>query len=98
MLPKLFHGFRSRAWQDRRCLKVKRSTRIALLTLVIFTFGSLLLFSQGKKGQVQDPVCDLWVDKHAELSYTYKGDTYYFCSNRDKDLFKANPPKYLTKK
>jgi len=77
---------------------VKRSIRIALLTLVIFTFGSLLLFSQGKKGQVQDPVCDLWVDKHAELSYTYKGDTYYFCSNRDKDLFKANPPKYLTKK
>jgi YHS domain-containing protein len=77
---------------------VKRSTRILVLTLVVFAFGTLLLFSQGKKGQVQDPVCDLWVDKHAELSYAYKGETYYFCSNRDKDLFKGNPAKYLTKK
>ena len=76
---------------------MKRSTRIVVLTLVVFALSSLLLFSQ-RKGQVQDPVCDLWVDKHAELSYTYKGDTYYFCSNRDKDLFKANPAKYLTKK
>jgi hypothetical protein len=34
--------------------------------------GTVLLFSQGKKGQVQDPVCMLWVDKVAELSATYK--------------------------
>ena len=77
---------------------MKRSTRIGVLILVVLAFGTLLLFSQGKKGQVQDPVCDLWVDKHAELSYSYKGETYYFCSNRDKDLFKGNPAKYLTKK
>jgi len=77
---------------------VKRSTRIAILILVVFALGTLLLFSQGKKGQVQDPVCDLWVDKNAELSHAYKGETYYFCSNRDKDLFKANPAKYVTKK
>jgi YHS domain-containing protein len=77
---------------------VKRSTRIVVLTLVVLTFGALLLFAQGKKGQVQDPVCDLWVDKNAELSHAYKGETYYFCSNRDKDLFKANPAKYVTKK
>ena len=77
---------------------MKRSTRIAILILVVFALGTLLLFSQGKKGQVQDPVCDLWVDKNAELSHAYKGETYYFCSNRDKDLFKANPAKYVTKK
>jgi len=68
------------------------------MTALVFVTGTLLLFSQGKKGQVQDPVCDLWVDKNAELSFAHKGETYYFCSNRDKDLFKANPTKYLSKK
>ena len=78
---------------------MRRSIRIAVLTMAtLFAVGTLLLFSQGKKGQVQDPVCDLWVDKNPELSYVYKGDTYYFCSNRDKDLFKANPAKYPAKK
>lgn len=78
---------------------MKRSIRILVLTTIaILAVGTLVLLSQGKKGQVQDPVCDLWVDKNAELSYTHKGETYYFCSNRDKDLFKANPTKYVTKK
>jgi YHS domain-containing protein len=78
-------------------LKVRRSIRIVVLMAAIFAMGTLLLFSQGKKGQVQDPVCDLWVDKNPDLSYAYKGETYYFCSNRDKDLFKANPAKYPKK-
>lgn len=78
---------------------MKRSIRILVLgILATFALSTLLVFSQGKKGQVQDPVCGLWVDKSAELSYMYKGETYYFCSNRDKDLFKANPAKYLNKK
>ena len=78
---------------------MKRSIRIVILmTAIVFATGTLLLFSQGKKGQVQDPVCDLWVDKNSELSFAHKGETYYFCSNRDKDLFKANPTKYLSKK
>ena len=76
---------------------MNRSIRIAVSTLVILALGTLLVFSQGKKGQVQDPVCKLWVDKVAELSAAYKGETYYFCSNRDRDLFKANPAKYVTK-
>ena len=75
---------------------MNRPIRIAVLTaLVVLVLGSLLVFSQGKKGQVQDPVCKLWVDKAAELSVSYKGETYYFCSNRDKDLFKASPSKYV---
>jgi YHS domain-containing protein len=77
---------------------VKGSIRIVLFALGVLALGTLLVFSQGKKGQVQDPVCGLWVDKNSELSFLHKGETYYFCSNRDKDLFKANPSKYLTKK
>ena len=76
---------------------MKRSTRIAALTaLSVLVLGTLLAFSQ-RKGQVQDPVCDLWVDKVAQLSAEYKGETYYFCSNRDRDLFKVNPSKYIKK-
>ena len=76
---------------------MRRVVRIATLTLVVLVMGAALLFSQGKKGQVQDPVCMLWVDKVAELSATYKGETYYFCSKRDKDFFKDNPAKYVKK-
>ena len=77
---------------------MKRSIRMVLTTLAILAMGTLLVLAQGKKGQVQDPVCGLWVDKNSELSFVHKGETYYFCSNRDKDFFKANPSKYLTKK
>lgn len=77
---------------------MKRSIRILVLTaMAVLAIGTLLVFSQGKKGQVQDPVCGLWVDKVAELSVSYKSETYYFCSNRDRDLFKANPSKYVKK-
>lgn len=78
---------------------MNRSLRILVFTaMAILAVGTLFVYSQGKKGQVQDPVCGLWVDKNADLSYTYKGETYYFCSNRDKDLYKANPAKYPPKK
>ena len=78
--------------------KVTRLVRIAAFMLIAVLFiGTLLLYSQGKKGQVQDPVCTLWVDKVADLSVSYKGETYYFCSKRDKDLFKGDPSKYVKK-
>jgi YHS domain-containing protein len=92
--PPVFSG---RVAESRRQLKVKRSIRItALLAMAVLLLGTMLALSQ-KKGQVQDPVCNLWVDKVAELSAEYKGETYYFCSKRDKDLFKANPSKYIKK-
>lgn len=78
---------------------MKRFIRILFLTVaIVLAVGTVFVFSQGKKGQVQDPVCELWVDKTKELSYTFKGETYYFCSSRDMTLFKENPVKYLPKK
>jgi YHS domain-containing protein len=78
---------------------VNRAMRILILTAALtFAVGTVFLFSQGKKGQVQDPVCQLWVDKSKDLSYTHKGETYYFCSAKDMNLFKENPAKYLPKK
>ena len=78
---------------------MKRSARVLFLAAILtLAVGTALLYSQGKKGQVQDPVCTLWVDKTPGLSVTHKGETYYFCSNKDKNLFKENPTKYLPKK
>jgi YHS domain-containing protein len=76
---------------------VKRFVRIAALAVAFLVMGTVMLFSQGRKGQAQDPVCLLWVDKVAELSVSYKSETYYFCSKKDKDLFKENPSKYVKK-
>ena len=81
----------------QRSFIVKRSIRILVFTVMAILAAGVFVYSQGKKGQVQDPVCGLWVDKNPDLSYTYKGETYYFCSNRDKDLYKANPAKYPKK-
>jgi YHS domain-containing protein len=60
--------------------------------LSIFTFGQ---GHQGKPERERDPVCGLPVEKNRELSATYRGHTYYFCSNRDRDTFKTNPQKYV---
>ena len=75
---------------------MNRVVRLLFLTIII-TLAVGTGFSQ-KKGQVQDPVCKLWVDKDKDLSYTYKGETYYFCSGTDMKTFKDNPAKYVPKK
>jgi YHS domain-containing protein len=75
-----------------------RTLRILFLTAIMtLAVGTGFVFSQ-RKGQVQDPVCDLWVDKSKDLSHTYKNETYYFCSSTDMKKFKDNPAKYVPKK
>ena len=44
-----------------------------------------------------DPVCGMAVTKEgAAGSYSFKGKTYYFCSNACRDNFVKNPDKYLS--
>jgi YHS domain-containing protein len=45
--------------------------------------------------KVTDPVCGIRVDKDPQLSSIYKGHTFYFCSNRDRETFRQNPAKYV---
>ena len=71
---------------------------LALLFVIAIAAVSTNIYSQGKKERAIDPVCGLTVDKNPELSATYKGDTFYFCSNRDLNVFKQNPEKYPKKK
>jgi TonB family protein len=58
--------------------------------------------------QATDPVCGkkvargkiLEIDEdriRAEVTYTYKGKTYFFCSNECLEKFKKNPEKYIKK-
>ena len=77
---------------------MKRALQVLFLTTIMTVAVGPGLMASQKKGQVQDPVCKLWVDKSKDLSYTYKGETYYFCSGTDMKSFKDNPAKYLPKK
>ena len=79
---------------------MKRRTLALVLILVVLT-ASVSGFAQAKKAEkpekAKDPVCGLMVDKNPNLSTTYKGETYYFCSKTDLDEFKKNPEKYVKK-
>ncbi len=48
--------------------------------------------------EVKDVVCGM-VKPVGEMKFksNYKGKTYYFCSEVDKDLFDANPDKWSVK-
>jgi YHS domain-containing protein len=77
---------------------MKQALRLLFLTAIITLAVATGFMAAQKKGQVQDPVCKLWVDKNKDLSYTHKDETYYFCSATDMKSFKDNPAKYLPKK
>lgn len=47
--------------------------------------------------ETTDPVCGMKVDPAKALKITYKGKDYYFCSERDRDLFLKNAEQYLKK-
>lgn len=73
----------------------------ALILIVVIALVVTTAFGQAKKAEkaekVKDPVCGIMVEKNPELSYTYKGETYYFCSKADAEKFKQMPEKYVKK-
>jgi YHS domain-containing protein len=42
-----------------------------------------------------DPVCGMETGGDENLSFTYKGTKYYFCSPEDMEKFKGDPAKYV---
>lgn len=48
--------------------------------------------------KITDPVCGMEVDKANAPTATFKGQTYYFCSEDDKAKFLKNPEQYAAKK
>jgi P-type Cu+ transporter len=46
----------------------------------------------------RDYVCGMEVDPNtAAASFEYMDDTYYFCSERCRDKFEADPEKYVSR-
>ncbi len=44
----------------------------------------------------KDPVCGMEIDeKKASATVTYKGTTYYFCSQECKASFQKSPDRYV---
>jgi YHS domain-containing protein len=73
----------------------------SLMVVFILLLGLSLGYGQQKRPRpekVRDVVCGLMVEKNPELSAAYKGQTYYFCTKRDRDEFKKNPQKYVKDK
>jgi YHS domain-containing protein len=74
----------------------KQRLIIAFISVFIFC---LLVSGQEKKlrprpEKARDPVCGLMVEKDPNLSAEYRGKTFYFCSNADRNKFLKNPQKY----
>jgi YHS domain-containing protein len=44
--------------------------------------------------KAKDPVCGMMVDRSTARSETFKGTTYYFCSQECQDKFDRSPDKY----
>jgi len=80
---------------------MKRTITILLVVTALIAVSSSVYSqtntSAQKPQKAIDPVCGLTVDKLPELSYTYKGETYYFCSKADLIKFKETPDKYVKK-
>jgi YHS domain-containing protein len=74
---------------------------IPAIVLVVVLAVSMSAVAQSKRAEkaekAKDPVCGIMVDKNPALSYTYKGETYYFCSKADQEKFKEAPDKYAKK-
>ena len=67
--------------------------------LLICAVAAVAVVAYGQQTQkAKDPVCGLEVEKNPSLSYTYKGETYYFCLNKDLETFKKSPEEYVGKK
>lgn len=49
------------------------------------------------KGKTIDPVCGEEVDPNTEFRAGFKGETYNFCSEKDKKEFQGHPEVYIRK-
>ena len=76
-----------------------RKTIVLLALSVALAFSeSALAQKKAVKEKAKDPVCGLTVDKDPKLSHRHDGETHYFCSRADIEIFKKDPAKYTKKK
>ena len=65
------------------------------LNIVFFGVAAALFALTLRRG-ASDPVCGMTVDRHAgKPTATYRGQTYYFCSDGCRAKFEADPERYV---
>ena len=47
--------------------------------------------------RVKDPVCGMTIDSENAVYSTLMGSMYYFCSQDCRDVFEANPSRYVSR-
>jgi YHS domain-containing protein len=80
-----------------------KNRRRLLISFAVLLGFSMLVLGQAKQSntrpeKARDPICGIMVEKDPQLAAEYKGKTYYFCSNADREKFKQNPQKYVKDK
>jgi YHS domain-containing protein len=61
--------------------------------------GTIMRKSKTLSHTFIDPVCLMQVDPSSKnIMFTHQMHTYYFCAEKCRDIFKANPGKYLESK
>jgi YHS domain-containing protein len=72
--------------------------RLILILVVLIAIAGISGSAQPQKcnGAI-DPVCGLCVERNPKLSVAYKGETYYFCTDRDANTFRKNPAEWVKK-
>ena len=89
-------GNASKFWLGPWVLVMKKRVLIIIgVVLLILAVAAAAQNKAPKPEKARDPVCGLMVEKNPDLSAAYQGETYYFCTKRDRDEFKSNPQKYV---
>jgi YHS domain-containing protein len=94
----LKNGFHH-SWQVIWFLIPMKNRRQVLTTLLALLGLSVPTFGQGRNNRperARDPVCGISVEKDPRLSTDYRGRTYFFCSNADREKFRQNPQKFVS--
>jgi uncharacterized membrane protein YraQ (UPF0718 family)/YHS domain-containing protein len=68
--------------------------KLVLNSLGLVAFGALMYLTV-RRGAT-DPVCGMQVDRARALSERYDGKEFYFCSERCRELFRADPGHYVS--
>jgi YHS domain-containing protein len=63
--------------------------------LPIFIHYNLSYIKKGGETMTKCPVCDMMVDENTAPSLEHKGKKYYFMNPTHKEMFEADPGKYL---
>ena len=67
--------------------------KLALNVMGVAIFAGLFWLT-ASRGAI-DPVCGMKVDRATAVTSELAGQTFYFCADRCRDAFEANPEKYL---